>query len=79
MKKFLLVLLLLLYSSASAQVMEELSTNDIGQAFIRIHNVTPSYYSCYYRDEVNYVTFVLAPNTVSGWQPVYGYYEWQCT
>jgi len=78
MKKLLLILLLL-WSTTLAQMNEEISVNDVGQMFIRIHNSTPDYFSCYYKDEVNYVTFVLAPFTVSGWQPVYGYYEWKCS
>ena len=76
MKRLMLVLLLLC-SAAFAQVNEEIATNN-GQMFIRIHNTTEYYYSCYYRDEVNYLTFSLPPYTTSGWQPIYGYYEWQC-
>lgn len=77
MRKLLLVLLLVC-SAAFAQVNEEMSSNDYGQLFIRIHNTTGSYMSCYYKDEVNYITFFLRPYSISNWQPVYGYYEWKC-
>ena len=77
MKKLLLVLLLIC-SSAFAQINQEISINNVGQSFIRIHNTTEYYVSCYYRDEVNYTTFSLAPYSMSGWQPVYGSYEWEC-
>ena len=78
MKKLLLVLLLLC-SSAFAQMQEEVTRNNQGQMFIRIHNTSSQYYSCYYEDDINYVTFVLAPYSVSGWQPVYGFYVWECS
>lgn len=77
MKKLFLVLLLL-SSIAFAQVNEETSTNDYGQLFIRIHNTTDRYMSCYYKDNINYITFVINPYSITDWQPVYGYYEWRC-
>ena len=77
MKKLMLVLLLLCSAAFAQTVSEEVAYNN-GQMFIRIHNTTQTYYSCYYIYEVNYLTFSLAPRTTSGWQPVYGYYEWQC-
>ncbi len=78
MRSFLLVLLLLVSSVASAQIMEQHAQNDMGQPFIRLYNNTPYYASCFYKDAYNYLTFVIAPGTVSLWYPVYGYYVWQC-
>jgi len=77
MKKLLLILLLM-WSSAIAQVNEEVSSNDYGQYFIRIHNTTGSFMSCYYKDEENYITFVIQPYSITEWQPIYGSYEWRC-
>ncbi len=78
MKSLFLTLLLLVSAASFAQVIQETATNDVGQPFIRMYNNTPSWASCYYRDNYNYFTFVIAPQTYSMWYPVYGYYEWQC-
>ena len=78
MKSLFLALLLLISSAVFAQVVQETAMNNAGQPFIRLHNNTPSWASCYYRDTYNYFTFVIAPQTYSMWYPVYGYYEWQC-
>ncbi len=79
MRSFLLTILLLITSVASAQVMTQEAQNNAGQTFIRFYNNSPSYYSCYYRDSYNnYYTFVLAPQLVSMWYPTYGYFEWEC-
>ena len=77
-----LLLTLLLISAASfAQIdpiVAQTATNDAGMPFLRLHNNTLIYTSCYLRDEYNFFTFVIPPQTVSLWYPVYGYYEWQC-
>ena len=79
--KTLLLALLLISSASFAQVVAiipETALNDTGAPFLRLHNNTFSYVSCYYKDEYNFFTFVLAPQTASLWYPVYGYYEWRC-
>jgi len=82
MRSLILTLLLLISSAVSAQVMQEVATNNAGQPFIRLYNNTPSWVSCYYRDSYNYFTFVIAPQAVSLWYPIYGMkfgqYEWKC-
>ena len=78
MRAFFLTLLLLISSVASAQVVEQLANNDVGQPFIRLVNNSNTYASCYYRDTYNYFTFNIAPNTFTAWQPIYGIYVWEC-
>ena len=78
MRAFFLVLLLLVSSVASAQVTEQKAYNNIGQQFIRLINDSNRYASCYYRDAYNYLTFTIAPNTLTAWQPIYGIYVWEC-
>jgi len=78
MKAFFLVLLLLVSSVASAQVTEQKANNNVGQQFIRLINNSNRYASCYYRDGWNYLTFTIAPNTITAWQPIYGAYVWEC-
>lgn len=78
MRAFFLVLLLLVSSVASALVVEQLTNNNIGQPFIRLVNNSNLYASCYYRDAYNYITFNIAPNTYTAWQPIYGAYVWEC-
>ena len=79
MRAFFLTLLLLVSTVAYAQVNEQLTSNDVGQPFIRLINNSTSYYaSCYYRDAYNYITFNIAPNTYTAWQPIYGAYVWEC-
>jgi len=80
MKALLLTLLLFVSAVASSQQMpvyEQLASNDQG-TFIRIHNTLLRYVSCYYRDDYNYFTFIIAPQTVTDWQPIYGAYVWEC-
>ena len=80
MKALLLTLLLFVSAIASSQQMpvyEQVANNNQG-AFIRIFNTLPRYVSCYYRDDYNYFTFVIAPHTVTVWQPIYGTYVWEC-
>jgi len=74
----LFLALLLVCSVAVAQIVPQQASNDQGQSFLRIHNNTPYYISCYYRDSYNYITFTISPNTTSLWYPVYGYYIWEC-
>ena len=74
----LLLALLLVCSTALAQIIPQQAENNQGQSFFRIQNHTSYYISCYYRDSYNYITFTIAPNTVSLWYPVYGYYIWEC-
>ena len=74
----LLFALLLVCSTAVAQVVQQQAVNDQGQSFFRLHNNTSNYISCYYRDTYNYITFTVAPRAISLWYPVYGYYEWEC-
>ncbi len=76
--KNLLLTLLLISTAAFAQITPQTATNDQGAPFLRLFNNTSVYTSCYLRDEYNYFTFVIAPQTFSLWYPVYGYYEWQC-
>ena len=80
MKNFLLASLLLLMSAtvSAQQVVEETAVNNMGQPFIRLINNTPYYASCYLRDSYNYLTFVIAPGSVSMWYPIYGFYVWEC-
>ena len=78
MKKILLTIALLLISTAAFAVYEETAYNDNGYLFIRLINNTNSWASCYYRDDYNYYTFSIAPQTITQWQPVYGYYQWEC-
>jgi len=78
MRAFLLTILLLVTSVVSAQVVPQTAQNNNGQPFIRLYNNTAVYTSCYYKDNFSYYTFVLAPQQVSMWYPVYGYYQWQC-
>lgn len=79
MRAFFLTLLLLVSFVASAQVVERLDYNNVGQQFIRLVNNSPTQYaSCYYRDAYNYITFNIAPNTYTAWQPIYGVYVWGC-
>lgn len=77
MKKLLLVLLLVC-SSAFAQVVPQSATNNQGQPFLRLNNTTEYYLSCYIRDNYNYFTFRISPYTMSVWYPVYGQYVWEC-
>lgn len=78
MKKFLLVCLLLISSVANAQVVEQTAMNNMGQPFIRLINQSNAWVACYYSDAYNYLTFSIAPNTVTAWQPIYGAYVWEC-
>ena len=78
MKAVFLILLLLVSSVASAQVTEQKANNNVGQQFIRLINDSNRYASCYYRDGWNYLTFTIAPNTLTAWQPIYGAYVWEC-
>jgi len=79
MRAFFLVLLLLVSQVACAQVVEQKVNNNIGQPFIRLINNSLQYHaSCYYRDAYNYITFNIAPNTYTAWQPIYGAYVWEC-
>ena len=78
MRKLILVCLLLVASVANAQVVEQVAKNNMGQPFIRLTNQSNSYVACYYRDAYNYLTFTIAPHTVTAWQPVYGVYQWEC-
>jgi len=80
LKNIILALLLaiVVFIPASAQVSSQQAVNSIGQPFIRIYNMTPRYVSCYYRDQFNYFTFVISPNSYSMWYPIYGQYEWRC-
>ena len=80
MKALILTILLFVSAIASSQqppVYEQIASNNQG-TFIRIHNTLPRYVSCYYRDSYNYFTFVIAPQTVTDWQPICGVYVWQC-
>ena len=86
MRTFLLLTLLLFSPLAVTQtqdpncntVCEQLARNDYGNLFIRVANYLPRYVSCYYRDDYNYLTFNVAPQSVTLWQPVYGTYVWEC-
>jgi len=78
MKKLIFILMLLYSSVAFAQIQEQHSVNNAGQTFIRLYNALPRPVSCYYRDNVNYFTFVIPPRSVSMWYPTYGPYQWQC-
>lgn len=79
MKALILTLILILTPiAASAQVVEELASNNAGAPFIRLHNYLPRWVSCYYSDDYNYFTFTIAPQTTTMWQPIYGTYIWQC-
>ena len=79
MKKLILILALMFISAvASAQVVEQRANNNQGQAFIRLTNQSTSWAACYYRDAYNYLTFTIAPQTTTQWQPIYGAYVWEC-
>ena len=78
MKKLLLVCLLLISSVANAQVVEQSAMNNNGQPFLRLVNQSSAWVACFYSDSYNYLTFSIAPNTVTNWIPVYGAYIWQC-
>ena len=78
MKKLLLVCLLLISTAANAQVVEQRANNNNGQPFLRLINQSPSWVACYYKDAYNYLTFSIAPNSVTNWQPIYGAYFWEC-
>ena len=79
MKSFILALLLVC-STVFAQVLvqPEQANNNRGQSFFRLHNNSSFYVSCYYRDNYNFMTFSIAPGSVSMWYPVYGVYVWEC-
>jgi len=77
MRKLLLVLLLVC-SSAFAQLIPQEATNNQGQPFLRLNNNTGYYLSCYIKDNYNYFTFTISPYTSSLWYPVYGVYVWEC-
>ena len=74
----LLLALLLVCSVAVAQIVPQQADNDQGNSFFRLHNNTPYYISCYYRDSYNFITFSIAPRSTSLWYPVYGFYIWEC-
>ena len=79
MRALILVLLLMIAPIASAQqVTQQVAQNNMGQPFLRLYNPFPMYVSCFYRDQYNYYTFTVAPNSVSSWYPVYGYFQWAC-
>lgn len=78
MRTLFLVFVLLFASVANAQVVEQRANNNQGQAFIRLINQSPSWVACYYKDAYNYLTFTIAPNTLTAWQPIYGVYVWEC-
>lgn len=78
MRAFILALLLLIAFPAVAQVSPEIRTSNTGQPIFRVHNNTPYYLSCYYRDQYNYVPFRIAPYSVSMWYPIYSTPEWRC-
>lgn len=67
-------------SDADAQqvVYEETAYNNQNQLFIRLANYSNNWVACYYSDAYNYLTFSIAPQTVTQWQPVYGVYTWEC-
>ena len=76
----LLLALVLVCSTALAQIqiIPQQADNDQGQSFFRLHNNTSYYISCYYRDSYNYITFTIAPRSISLWYPIYGFYIWEC-
>lgn len=81
MKKiFLAIALLALSVTAMAQqtVYEETAYNNQNQLFIRLANYSNNWVACWYRDQFNYYTFSIAPQTVTNWSPVYGQYYWEC-
>ncbi len=78
MRSLLLVLLLVCSAAFAQQIVPQQADNNQGQSFFRLHNNTPYYISCYYRDTYNYITFTIGPNNTSLWYPVYGFYVWEC-
>lgn len=81
MKKLIFVCVLLLMSTiafAQQTVFEETAYNNSGQLFVRLVNQSNQWVSCYYRDQYNYYTFSIAPQTITQWQPIYGAYVWEC-
>jgi hypothetical protein len=79
-KLFLTIALLVMSAAAMAQqtVYEETAYNNQNQLFIRLVNYSPNWVACYYKDDFNYYTFQIAPQTITQWQPVYGVYAWEC-
>jgi hypothetical protein len=81
-KKLLIVLatitLTLFSSNANAQVTPEEGMNNAGQTFFRLHNNTPVWLNCYYRDQYNYFTFVVQPWSTSQWYRTFGVFIWEC-
>lgn len=79
MKKLFLIFVLLISSVAYSQVVEQQTRNKAGQLYIRFVNQTNIYAACYYKDNVNYFTFTLAPGGVTPWHRIYGSYVWECS
>lgn len=61
-----------------SQVYENKTINNQGLTIIQIVNNGNYPVTCFYRDNINFITFILNPRTVSQWIPVYGYYQWGC-
>lgn len=78
MKQLLLVLLLLISAAVKGAVFEEYAYNADNMVFIRLLNTDVYPVSCYYRDQYNFITFIVGPRSYSMWYPVYGSYVWQC-
>lgn len=78
MRALLLAALLFFAPLAHAQVVEELASNNNGEPFIRLHNNFSVYVSCYYSDDFNYYTFAIPPHSSTPWNPIYGFYVWEC-
>lgn len=79
MKKFLLIILLLLSSVVFANnVLERHARNNFGQPIIQFYNDTPHYVSCYYRTQHGFYSFSLAPRQTSRWFRIINTYEWRC-
>ena len=56
----------------------EHTTNNNGVTFMKIVNPTPYMYGCWIRDQHNFVSISMPPDTYSQWYPVYGNTEWYC-
>jgi len=78
MKKLIAVCLLLMSSFAMADIIPEQTVSQSGVPLFRLFNDTDYHVACYYRDNLNYFTFTIAPYSYSMWYPSYGYFEWEC-
>ncbi len=76
-----ILLLVLVFVSSLAWgngVWEDHTMNQRGEPLIRFHNNTSYPVSCYYRDQVNFFTFIIQPMGITPWLFQYGRYQWEC-